>query len=155
MGEFHTSFQHLIYHAGEMLFFNYMRMSYQSYRELETWLWPTSPDQIKLEDLLLFKTIRVPQERLLIFHIKTWNNLYSLDYTILFGGILYNSIGNFWQGHLSSNAGIDRATCPPMLALTGPLVIQCWHWQGHLSFNAGIDRSTCHLMLALTGPFVI
>ena len=31
MGEFHTSFQHLIDHPGEILFLNYMRMSYQSY----------------------------------------------------------------------------------------------------------------------------
>ena len=36
MGEFHTSFQHLIIdHTDDMLFFNYMRMSYQSYRDLK------------------------------------------------------------------------------------------------------------------------
>ena len=29
MGEFHTSFQHLINKPDEMLFFNYMRMSHQ------------------------------------------------------------------------------------------------------------------------------
>ena len=29
VGEFHTSFQHLIDKPDEMLFFNYMRMSYQ------------------------------------------------------------------------------------------------------------------------------
>ena len=35
MGEFHTSFQHLIDHHNEMFFFNYLRMSYQSYRDLK------------------------------------------------------------------------------------------------------------------------
>ena len=35
MGQFHKSFQYLIDHPDEMFFFNYMRISYQDYRDLK------------------------------------------------------------------------------------------------------------------------
>lgn len=40
LGEFHTTFQSLMDHPDETLFFNYMRMSYESYQNLKDLILP-------------------------------------------------------------------------------------------------------------------
>lgn len=40
LGEFHTTFQNLIDHPDETVFFNYMRMSYNSYKILKNLILP-------------------------------------------------------------------------------------------------------------------
>ena len=40
LGEFHTTFQNLIDHPDEKVFFNYMRMSYDSYKGLKDLILP-------------------------------------------------------------------------------------------------------------------